>query len=106
LTTIATISWQDDDIWLKLELGEAQFVHKIVVYQIFYTNWDGKSGCTADETAYRDCKENQSGTEIAVLLEEQTAKTCGTLTLNTGLEQVNQTYSRGPELFVTCVFYC
>ena len=84
----------DGEVWVKVEFGKSRFVHKIVIYQIFYNadfypdNW-----CTVTMSNYRACKDNNNNVDVSVYLEEEHQKSCGTLQLTYGLKFSAQIYT-------------
>ena len=52
LSTVAILEPLNGESWLKLEFDETHFIHKIVIYYQFYTDWSSSSEywCTKKET--------------------------------------------------------
>ena len=81
-------------MWLKLEFDRTYFIHKIVIYQKFYTNWyDPDNGCVQSESSYQTCKDNKNNVDIAVYQGDELQATCGTLQLTYALDQADQIYT-------------
>ena len=82
------------EVWLKVEFGESHFIHKIVIYQVFYNadfydyNW-----CAETMFNYITCKGGHSNVDVSVYQGEEHQKSCGTLQLTHGLELSDQTYT-------------
>ena len=80
--------------WLKLEFGEMKFIHKIIIYSNFYTNWyDPLYSCAKSETDFISCVNNINNVDVSVYQGELKQKFCGTLQLTYGLEQSDQIYT-------------
>jgi len=85
-------------IWYKVKLGESKYIHKIVLYQMFYTDsyyatqnyW---SECHESVSKYRACKDEYTDVQIKVNEEGGWVKTCGTLQHNYGLKLTDQIYT-------------
>ena len=81
--------------WLKLEFGKVQFIHNVIFYMRFYTNWfKPMDTCTSsDLDKWKSCMDVISGTSVSVYQGEVKQKSCGTLQLTYGLEQSDQIYT-------------
>ena len=94
LSTLAATETGDGTGWIKLEFDEIYFIHKVVIYFRFYTNWfyhDDK--CMKSETNFQQCLDSRSNVDVSVYQREVHQKSCGTLQLNSGLEQSDQIYN-------------
>ena len=79
--------------WLKLQLEKSFFVHKVVIYWRFYTNWYHSNWCTESEHNFKLCFDIESNVDVSVYQGEVKQKSCGTLQLTYGLEQSDQIYT-------------
>ena len=80
--------------WLKLEFDKTYFIHKVVIYYRFYTNWyDPNLWCTQSEARFRECVNLHNNVDVSVYQGEVKQKSCGTLQLTYGLEQSDQIYT-------------
>ena len=80
--------------WIKLEFDKTYFVHKVVIYYWFYTNWyDPNSWCVRSEANFRACVDNDNNVDVSVYQGEVKQKSCGILKLTYGLEQSDQIYT-------------
>ena len=83
-----------DGVWFRVELDKYQFVHKIILHQIFFTDFfHPDEACVASEEAYQACLAESGGVEVSVYKGEEQKGSCGTLELGTGLEQADQVYT-------------
>ena len=80
--------------WIKLEFDKTYFMHKVVTYYLFYTNWYRPSDwCAQSETNFRTCVSRHNNVDVSVYRGEELQKSCGTLQLTYGLEQADQVYT-------------
>ena len=81
--------------WLKIELGKSYFIHKTVIYWMFFTNWYySDHWCTQSEANFRACVDKHNNVlDVSVYQEEVHQKSCGILQLTYGLEQSDQIYT-------------
>ncbi|XP_063690495.1 uncharacterized protein LOC134823076 [Bolinopsis microptera] len=80
--------------WLKLEFSKTHFIHKIVIYYLFYTNWfDPGNWCVQNEDNFRACVDIHNNVDVSVYQGEVKQKSCGTLQLTYGLDQSDQIYT-------------
>ena len=80
--------------WLKLKLDKNNFINKVVIYYMFYTNWYNPSGyCAKSEDNFRKCVDNENNVDVSVYQGDVKQKSCGTLKLTYGLEQSDQIYT-------------
>ena len=92
LSTIASTAVGEP--WLKLEFDRPYFIHKIVTYYRFYTNWfHPNSWCVQSEDRFRECTNTDNNVDVSVYQGEVKQKSCGTLQLTYGLEQSDQIYT-------------
>ena len=95
LSTHAVTGTDGDKGWLKLEFDETYFIHKVVIYYRFYTNWYNPSdGCVQSEERFRKCVRIDNNVDVSVYQGEVKQKSCGTLELSNGLEQSDQIYTQ------------
>ena len=79
--------------WLKIELEKLFYVGVITVYYRFYYDWYGiKTGCNNSLNEFKACIGNHNNVDVSVYQGNEKQKSCGTLQLNYGLEQSDQTY--------------
>ena len=94
LKTRARTPTNDGLGWLKLQFDGIYFIHKVVLYNIFYTNWYYTTGgCVRDETAFSVCIDNYNNVDVSVYQGEVLQKSCGKLHLTYALEQSDQIYT-------------
>ena len=94
LSTGAVTKIHDGTGWLKLQFKELHFIHKIIIYYWFYTNWyDPSYWCAQSEANFRKCVDNDNNVDVSVYQGEVKLKSCGTLQLTYGLEQPDQIYT-------------
>ena len=80
--------------WLKLEFDKTYFIHKVVIYYRFYTNWYRPyDHCALREANFKGCVDNDNNVDVSVYQGEVKQKSCGTLQLTYGLEQSDQIYT-------------
>ena len=94
LSTLSVTHSDDGAGWLKLEFDKTYFIHKVVIYYRFYTNWYYPSDwCTQSEARFRECVDLDNNVDVSVYHGEVKQKSCGTLQLTYGLEQSDQIYT-------------
>ena len=80
--------------WIKLEFDNTYFIHKVVIYYSFYTNWyDPNTWCVQSEANFKACVDLHNNVDVSVYQGEVKQKSCGTLQLTYGLEQSDQIYT-------------
>ena len=80
--------------WIKLEFDKTYFIHKVVIYYRFYTNWYDPSGyCQQTLANFKSCVNNDGNFDVSVYKVEEKQKSCGALKLTNGLEQSDQIYT-------------
>ena len=80
--------------WIKLEFGKTYFIHKVIIYRRFYINWYRPSDwCTQSESKFRQCVDAHNNVDVSVYKRDVLQKSCGTLELTYGLEQLDQIYT-------------
>ena len=80
--------------WLKLEFDKTYFIHKIVIYYRFYTDWYHPiNWCLQSEARHKECVDTDNNVDVSVYQGEAKQKFCGTLQLTYGLEQSDQIYT-------------
>ena len=80
--------------WLKLEFSKTYFIHKVVIYWRFFTNWyHSGDNCRQSETRFKTCVDDANHVDVSVYQGEVKQKSCGTLQLTYGLEQSDQIYT-------------
>ena len=96
LSTRAATKTADGAGWLKLHFDNSHFIHKIIIYNMFYTNWytDSNNWCTSSETNFEECLTFQNNVQVSVYMGEKRTKSCGILQLAiNGLDQSDQIYN-------------
>ena len=94
LSTAAVTETGNGAGWLKLEFDKTYFIHKVVIYYRFYTNWFLPSHvCVASEANFRSCVNHANNVDVSVYQGDVKQKSCGTLQLTYGLEQSDQIYT-------------
>ncbi|KAL5266503.1 hypothetical protein ACHWQZ_G003775 [Mnemiopsis leidyi] len=94
LSTLAATHTDNGAGWLKLKLDRTHFIHKIIIYYRFYTDWyDPSYWCVRSEINFRACVDNDNNVDVSVYRGEVQQKSCGTLQLTYGLEQSDQIYT-------------
>ena len=94
LTTGAITETENGECWLKLQFGKTHFIHKIVIYSPFYTNWYvPEDQCVANEDEFKNCLDDANNVDVSVYLRGVKQKSCGTLQLTYGLKQSDQIYT-------------
>ena len=80
--------------WLKLEFDRTYFIHKIVIYYLFYNGWyDGSEWCAQSLAYFRACVDRETNVDVSVYQGQAQQKSCGTLQLTYGLNQADQIYT-------------
>ena len=98
LWTFSAMKTADNDVstpklWLRVTLEKTSFIQKIVIYQLFYTDWyNPDGGCVLSVKRYQECKNWQNNVDVSVYQGVVKQKSCGTLTLTHGLHQPDQIY--------------
>ena len=94
LTRAATHS-DDGAGWIKLEFDKTYFIHKVVIYYRFYTNWynPSHSWCVQGEANFKSCVDDANNVDVSVYKGDVKQKSCGTLQLTYGLKQSDQIYT-------------
>ena len=94
LSTTSYAETDNGEVWLKLEFDSSYFIHQIIIYQFFYTDWYYPNHwCVRNESNYQTCKDNHNNVDVAVYQGDELQATCGTLQLTYGLEQADQIYT-------------
>ena len=74
--------------------GRTYFIHKVVIYCRFYTNWFVPSDwCVESKSNFNQCVDLANNVDVSVYQGEVEQKSCGTLQLTYGLEQSDQIYT-------------
>ena len=94
LSTLAVTNTDNGAGWLKLKFDNTYFIHKVVIYYMFYTNWyDSGHLCVQSEAKFRGCVDMNNNVDVSVYQGDVKQKSCGTLQLTYGLEQSDQIYT-------------
>ena len=79
---------------LKLKFDKSYFIHKVVIYYRFYTNWyDANGFCQQTLVTFKTCLNHDGNFDVSVYQGDVKQKSCGTLQLTNGLEQSDQIYT-------------
>ena len=93
LSTHAKTETDGGAVWLKLEFDKINFIHKVVIYTRFYTDWYyPNGGCVQTVSRFISCVDRENNVDVSVHRGEVKQKSCGTLQLTYGLEQSDQIY--------------
>ena len=94
LSTLAATHTDNGAGWIKLEFDNIYFMHKVVIYYRFYTNWYDPDNywCAQSEANFKGCVNNENNVDVSVYQGDVKQKSCGTLQLTYGLEQSDQIY--------------
>ena len=80
--------------WLKLEFEKNYFIHRVIINYRFYTDWfDPTDYCAQTISNYKGCVSLHDNVDVSVYQGEVKQKSCGTLKLTYGLEQMDQIYT-------------
>ena len=93
---LSTSSWTnlDGPSWLRLEFNRTYFIHKVIIYQMFYNDWyDSTAPCVASKGSYKACKDGTNNVTVSVVAAAGTETLCGSLQMTYGLEQESQVYT-------------
>ena len=94
LSTNSATSTNNGAGWLKLEFDNTYFIHKIVIYHRYYTDWyDENSWCVKSVENFKSCMNSENNVDVSVYQGEIKQKSCGTLQLTYGPEQSDQIYT-------------
>ena len=94
LSTRAATDTDNGAGWLKLKFDKTYFVHKVVIYSRFYTNFYWSDGsCVESENNFKNCVDTYNNVDVSVYQGDIKQKSCGTLQLTYGLEQSDQIYT-------------
>ena len=89
------------ETWLKLGFDETKFIHKVLIYYGFFTNWFDPSSwsCALSVDSFKHCVDNDNNVDVSVYQGELKQRSCGTLQLTYGLDRNSQI--RSTHCFVT-----
>ena len=94
LSTVAATITDYGAGWLKLQFDETHFIHKIIIYYIFYTDWyEPTLWCCETVANFKHCVDSHNKVDVSVYQGEVQQKSCGTLQLTYALEQSDQIYT-------------
>ena len=94
LSTLAATHTDNGAGWIVLEFDNIYFMHQVVIYYRFYTNWyEPGNGCAQSKVKFRECVNNDNNVDVSVYQGDVKQKSCGTLQLTYGLEQSDQIYT-------------
>ena len=80
--------------WLKLVFNKGQLIHKVIIYNRFYTKWFYPNNkCVSNKEKFKGCVDKASNVDVSVYQGEVHQKSCGTLQLTYELEQSDQIYT-------------
>ena len=93
LSTLSRIYPETDKMWLRVAFDEIYYVHEVIIYYRFYTDWYfPRNECVKSIRKYKSCVDNTDNLDVSVYQGEVKQKSCGTLQLTHGLEQSDQIY--------------
>ena len=94
LSTLSQINPKDGKMWLRVAFDEIYYVHKVIIYYRFYSDWYfPRNECVKSIRKYKSCVDNTDNLDVSVHQGEVEKKSCGTLQLTYGLEQTDQIYT-------------
>ena len=94
LSTPAATETDNGAGWLKLHFGRTNFIHKVFIYYMFYTNWyDPSTWCVENVENFKTCLSNENNVDVSVYQGGLKQESCGTTQLTYGLEQSDQIYT-------------
>ncbi|XP_063694445.1 uncharacterized protein LOC134826099 [Bolinopsis microptera] len=97
LSTMAATKADNGAGWIKLEFDGTYFIHKVLIYHQFYTNWyqnrPESQWCAEKEAQSKMCVDGHNKVDVSVYQGEVKQSSCGTLQLTYGLEQADQIYT-------------
>ena len=94
LSTLAATSTDNGAGWINLKFDKTYFIHKVVIYRRFFTNWyNPDEWCAQSEANFRICVDFDNNVDVSVYQRDVKQKSCGTLQLTYGLEQSDQIYA-------------
>ncbi|KAL5250757.1 hypothetical protein ACHWQZ_G016484 [Mnemiopsis leidyi] len=94
LSTLVATFTEDGKGWIKFEYAKTYFIHNVIIYYWFYTNWiDPNAHCVQSIAFFMGCVDNDNNVDVSVYQGEVKQKSCGTLQLTYGLEQSDQIYT-------------
>ena len=94
LSSAAIALTDNGAVWLKLEFGRTNFIHEIIIYSGFYTDYyDPIDDCAQSEKEFMACVDRRNNVDVSVYHGDVKQKSCGTLQLTYGLEQSDQIYT-------------
>ena len=94
LSTQAGAAESGASTWLKLEFDKTYFIHTIIYYYKFYTDWfNPTAGCASSVEKFKSCVDIDTDIAVSVYQGEVLQRSCGTLQLTYGLKQSDQIYT-------------
>ena len=95
LSTYAMTDTDNGAGWIKLKFDRTYFIHKVVIYYLFYTNWYNPDDYCArlEKARFTSCVDDDNNVDVSVYQGDDLKKSCGTLQLLYGLEQSDQIYT-------------
>ena len=96
LATGSVASARSGHGWIKLEFQRTYFIHKVVIYGKFYTDWfpENPGYCSENEAQYQRCLNNDLlYVDVAVYRGETKRASCGIIPKSDGLKQEDQIYT-------------
>ena len=89
-----TGNFDPESAWLQLQLERVHFVHKVVIYGIFYTKWYNPTHwCIQSTYNFEKCIEFYTNVNVKVYLGYVEQKSCGNLELSTKQSEDDQIYT-------------
>ena len=97
LSTVAATVTDNGAGWIKLEFDGTYFIHKVLIYHQFYTDWyqnrPESQWCAENDANFKMCVDGHNEVDVSVYQGEVKQSSCGTLQLTYGLEQADQIYT-------------
>ena len=94
LSTRSNARVLDGEVWLKIELGSTTYIHRIVIYYIFYTDWFHPSSWFAEsEDNFKKTIRGTNKVDVSVYQGDVKERFCGKLQLTEALDQSDQIYT-------------
>ena len=93
LSTTSRTQTADGTGWFKIEFDSVNFIHKVIIYSRFYTDWFKRISCSKSVSGFENCVDDINNVDVSVYKGEVKQKSCGTLQLTYGLEQSDQIYT-------------
>ena len=95
LSTLASSATSNGGGQLALEFEGTPFIHKIIIYYMFYTNWfDPNMWCVLNEGNFKTCVDSDTNIDVLMFNTKKIQqKSLDPILLTYGLEQTDQIYT-------------